>query len=546
MLKKTRFQRKRFLSSEKGTVFKKKFRLRVALGFPNSYELGMSNLGFLTIYKLLNQIDEVFCERFFLFEKSKPQEVKTVESNLPLGHFPIIAFSVAYELDYINILRILKNSPIPLRSEQREKKYPLVIAGGVAISLNPETVADFFDCLFIGESEELILEFIHKYLELSKGKLSKEEELFCFSQISGIYVPRFYKPFYNQKGWVKDIRAEKGVPKTIKKRKADLSLIQTFSPVISPFSHFKDSFLVEVGRGCSRGCRFCAAGFLYRPTRFHTQDNILVQLDSFAKASKRVGLLGSLVSDFPKLEKLCTSIHNKGFEIQISSFRVDRVKESLLQILLKSGMRSLTIAPEVGSVKMWRIINKNITREDVLRSVEIAKEMGIKKLKLYFIVGLPGEEGKDIDAICELVSEVHEIYKESGRITLSINPFIPKANTPFQWAGMNTEPELKLKLQTIFGRAKTLSGITFEKKSIREALLQGILSLGNRKVGEGLYYRVTEGLNFSKIWQKVKVDSDFFLFEKKDTSLFLPWDIIDTGIDKSFLIKEFKKAQKVN
>jgi len=544
MRKKFLSERKKLLSYERGTFFKKKFKLRIALGFPNSYELGMSNLGFLTIYKLLNQIDEVFCERFFLFDKKESGEVKTMESNLPLSHFSIIAFSVAYELDYLNILKILKLSGIPLKSEQRDKRSPLVVAGGVAVSLNPETVADFFDCLFIGESEDLILEFISEYLRLSKKKTSKERMLFCFSQIPGIYVPGFYKPEYDQRGWVTDIKAEGGVPQTIKKRKVELGSIQTHSPIITPFSHFQKSFLVEVGRGCSRGCRFCAAGFLYRPTRFHTQDNLLNQIRSYAQNTKRIGLVGSLVSDFPRLEELCSQIYEKGLEIQISSFRVDKVKRELLQILVRSGIKTLTIAPEVGSDKMWRVINKKISREDVLRSVEIAKDMGVRKLKLYFIVGLPWENQEDIQAILELVSDIHKIYRKFGRITLSVNPFIPKPNTPFQWAGMNPELKLKEKLQTILNKVKTLPGVSFEKKSIREATFQGILSLGNRRVGEALYYRTVEGLNFNKLWKKVGVDFDFFVLENKNLSLFFPWDMIDTGIKKEFLKGEYRRAEK--
>ncbi|KPL04066.1 MAG: hypothetical protein AMJ90_02100 [candidate division Zixibacteria bacterium SM23_73_2] len=544
MRKKFLSERKKLLSYERGTFFKKKFKLRIALGFPNSYELGMSNLGFLTIYKLLNQIDEVFCERFFLFDKKESGEVKTMESNLPLSHFSIIAFSVAYELDYLNILKILKLSGIPLKSEQRDKRSPLVVAGGVAVSLNPETVADFFDCLFIGESEDLILEFISEYLRLSKKKTSKERMFFCFSQIPGIYVPGFYKPEYDQRGWVTDIKAEGGVPQTIKKRKVELGSIQTHSPIITPFSHFQKSFLVEVGRGCSRGCRFCAAGFLYRPTRFHTQDNLLNQIRSYAQNTKRIGLVGSLVSDFPRLEELCSQIYEKGLEIQISSFRVDKVKRELLQILVRSGIKTLTIAPEVGSDKMWRVINKKISREDVLRSVEIAKDMGVRKLKLYFIVGLPWENQEDIQAILELVSDIHKIYRKFGRITLSVNPFIPKPNTPFQWAGMNPELKLKEKLQTILNKVKTLPGVSFEKKSIREATFQGILSLGNRRVGEALYYRTVEGLNFNKLWKKVGVDFDFFVLENKNLSLFFPWDMIDTGIKKEFLKGEYRRAEK--
>jgi len=260
-----------------------------------------------------------------------------------------------------------------------------------------------------------------------------------------------------------------------------------------------------------------------------------------------VGLVGSMISDFPDLERLCFCIHDKKKRIGISSFRVDQINEKLLEILVESGLESLTIAPEVGSDRMWRVIKKNIDKEDVLESAKIAEQSGILNLKLYFMIGLPFEKSEDIDAIISLISEIQQVFskgKERRRIVVSINPFVPKAHTPFQWAPMDKDRILENKMKTIADRIRKLKGVFIEKKSIREAILQGILSLGNGRAGEGIFLRVQENLKFSKAWEKAGVDIDYLVFTQKEYDTFFPWDIIDVGVDKDFLWREFLKAEK--
>ncbi len=560
--------RKKLLSSERGTIRKKQFSLRVALGFPNSYQVGMSNLGYQTIYRLLNQIEGVACERFFaqLFDEkldfSTHPGVKTLESDLKLRTFDIVAFSVPFELDYVNVLKLLRMSGISLKSSQRSEGDPLIIAGGVAVTLNPETIASFFDCLLIGEAEETLPDFVRTYLQSSEQGISKEKALLNLSKIQGVYVPRFYDIIYDRGGEIKRRETKEAVFERVERRKADIGKIETFSPISSPYIHFKDSLLVEVGRGCARGCFFCAAGYIYRPCRFHDRNSILTQVERYKGDLRHVGLVGSLISDHPDLENICSDLQKRGFEIGVSSFRVDKISSNLVKILVKSGLKTLTVAPEVGSEKMWKVINKNISREDVFRSARIAAEAGIANLKLYFIIGLPFEKAPDIDAIVDLVRGIHEIYirpsKAKGRrlgsanggthrrrrLILSVNPFVPKPHTPFQWCAMNTKKELKSKMKRIETGVRVFRGVYFEKKSVRQAILQGILSVGNRRVGEGLFYHVQENLTLSQAWRKAEVDVSSLIFEERDFGSPLPWDIVDSGIDKIFLKREFDKAKK--
>ncbi|HVP35652.1 MAG TPA: radical SAM protein, partial [Terriglobales bacterium] len=441
--------RKRILSQEKGTITKSSFQLRVALGFPNKYEVGIANLGFQTIYRLLNQLDDVSCERFFLFDYKAQDKVRTLESGDPLNFFQVISFSIPFELDYLNILKILRQAKIPLLSKERNENHPFLMAGGVAVTLNPEVMAPFFDAIFIGEAEEGIIEVA----EIFKKGNSRKKTLQELAKVKGIYVPEFYEPVYDENGFLRKYKVEKGFPEKIEIRKANLEKIETYSSIVTPLSHFKDMFIIETERGCAWECRFCAAGHIYKPLRFQSKDKILSQIENYGAGAKSVGLLGSMVSDLPFLEELCCDLDKKGYEIGISSLRVDKVTPGLLDILIKSGLKTLTLAPEAGTERMWKIIDKRIDREDVLCAARLANEKNLEKLKLYFIIGLPFEEKEDIEGIVDLVKDVGEAFMASREhvgetlvvscggggkapykeIDLSINPFVPKAHTPFQW-----------------------------------------------------------------------------------------------------------------
>jgi radical SAM superfamily enzyme YgiQ (UPF0313 family) len=544
--------------SEEGKISKKYGALRVALGFPNTYEVGMSNLGFQTIYRLLNQMNHVTCERFFLFDYPPSGGTRTLESDRNIKDFDLIAFSIPFELDYPHVLELLKLSRIPLLTAERKVSSPLLIAGGVAPTLNPEILAPFLDCILIGESEESIGEFMDLYLRLKNEKISKEEILFQLAQLKGVYVPHFYQIDYYENGCVKKLKNKEGIPNIIERRTVDLEKIETFSPFISPYTHFKNTLLIETSRGCIWGCRFCATGHIHQPCRFYNKESILAQVKKYSQDSRHVGLIGAVISDHPDLEDICQQLHFEGFEIGTSSLRVDMLSPNLLKILVDSGLKTLTIAPEAGTDKMWRVIKKNIDREIVLESAGLAREADVQNLKLYFIIGLPFEGKSDIDGIIDLIQDIHNIFigdhvsrksiQKSKRnfreITLSINPFVPKPHTPFQWCAMNSEKELKEKLDQIEKAVKNLRGVKLERKSIREATLQGILSVGDRNVGMGLFYRVEENLNYHQAWNKAGVNTSLLIHESKKEDCVFPWDIIDVKMSKDFLRLEYEKAQR--
>jgi len=552
--------RKKILSQEKGTIIKSSYQLRIALGYPNRYEVGIANLGFQSIYRVLNQMEEVSCERFFLFDYSPSDKVRTLESGDPLNFFQIISFSVPFELDYLNILKILKQAKIPLLKKERDENHPFLLAGGVAVTLNPEVMAPFFDAVFIGEGEEGIKEIAQAFLKAAGGKYSRKKLFLDLAEVKGVYLPEFYEPVYDEKGLLREYKTEKGVPQKIERRKADLEGIETYSSIVTPLSHFKDMFTVETGRGCSWRCRFCAAGHIYKPFRFNKKEKILSEIEKYKGETKSIGLVGSMVSDLPYLEELCFELNQKGYEIGISSLRADKISSNLLDILIKSGLKTLTIAPESGTERMWKIIDKRLELEDVLKSVQIAKEKNLEKLKLYFIIGLPFEEEKDIEGIVDLIKKIHKIFMGGSganvgatfiersetrfsrvvarKIILSINPFVPKAHTPFQWAPMDSEKSLKNKLKMIADGIRGLKGIKFEKKSIKEAILQGVLSQGNRKVGLGLYHHIKENLPLSQAFRKAGVDMKFLAFKEKPKDYVFPWEIVETGVEKKSLYRE--------
>ncbi len=541
------------MKSEIGTIRKQwKGRIKVALVYPNTYHVGMSNLGFQTVYDLLNKIDHVVCERSFLPEDSGPAagRIVAIESGSPISDFDIIAFSVSFENDYPNLLTILERAGIPLRSDDRGTPHPLVIAGGIAFFSNPEPVSPFIDCFLIGEAEAIL----PRFFDTASPDLLSQNRRSCLKTLArnvpGAYVPAFYSTTYNPDGTVCAIEPVCDVPVKIERMyMKDLSSVPTCSAIITTDTTFDRTFLIEVGRGCPHGCRFCSTGFVYRPPRFRPFSLLDKCLQQGASMTDKIGLVGAAVSDLPDINKLCGQALEKDTRISFSSLRADALSPELLSILRQNKVKTATIAPDAGSERMRKVINKGITEEDVLNAAENLVASGIPNLKLYFMIGLPTETMDDVEAIVLLCKQIkHRFLKSSrirkriGEITVSLNSFIPKPFTPFQWIAMDEMHSLKKKIKKIKDGLKRVANVRVHSDIPRWAYIQALLSCGDRKVAQILLLANQNRGNWPKTLKASPVNPDFYVHRERSLDELLPWDFIDHGINKSFLKQEHKRA----
>ena len=552
MVSKSAKTSQKFLKSEIGTIRKSwRQKIRIALVYPNRYHVGMSSLGYQTLYDLLNGLDQVVCERVFLPESKRSETVRptTIESGRPMADVDIIAFSISFENDYPHLLTLLEQAGIPLRSADRSIRHPLVIAGGVACFLNPEPIAPFIDCFLLGEAEGILPRFFEVF-ESGTDPQKLLKNLAC--HVPGAYVPAFYQARYHNDGTLATFEPHEDVPPKIKRvTLEDLNQISTSSAVVTPHTTFDRSFLVEVGRGCPHGCRFCSAGFIYRPPRFRSIAQLEQTIDRGAQLTDRIGLVGAAVSDLPEIEKLCEKYNDQNLRISFSSLRADRITPGLLSILKKSNVKTATIAPEVGSERMRRVINKGITEKDVLTAATMLVENGIPNLKLYFMIGLPGESEADVDAIIKLVKQIKHRFltssrarKHIGTITVSLNSFVPKPATPFQWAAMDDVRTLKGKIKKIKIELKKVANLRINSDIPRWAYIQALFSRGDRRVADILLMAHANKGNWPQTFKTVHLNSDFYVLRERDPGETLPWDFIDHGIKKSFLQREYQRAKQ--
>ena len=541
------------MKSEIGTIRKQwKGRIKVALVYPNTYHVGMSNLGFQTVYDLLNKIDHVVCERSFLPDDSVPAagRIVAIESGSPISDFDIIAFSVSFENDYPNLLTILDRAGIPLRSDDRGTPHPLVIAGGIAFFSNPEPVSPFIDCFLIGEAEAIL----PRFFDIALPDLLRQDKRTCLKtlarNVTGAYVPTFYSTTYNPDGTVCAIEPLFDVPVKIERMyMKDLSNVPTCSAIITTDTTFDSTFLIEVGRGCPHGCRFCSTGFVYRPPRFRSFSLLDKCLQQGASMTDKIGLVGAAVSDLPDINKLCGQALEKDTRISFSSLRADALSPELISILRQNKVKTATIAPDAGSERMRKVINKGITEEDVLNAAENLVAGGIPNLKLYFMIGLPTETMDDVEAIVLLCKQIkHRFLKSSrirkriGEITVSLNSFIPKPFTPFQWIPMDEVRSLKKKIKKIKDGLKRVANVRVHSDIPRWAYIQALLSSGDRKVAQILLLANQNQGNWPKTLKASPVNPDFYVHRERSLNELLPWDFIDNGINKSFLKQEYQRA----
>ena len=526
--------------------------LTICLVSPSRYQTGMSSLGFQTVYALLAGSPGIRCERGFLPDREELEEYRrsgtpllSLETSTPLADFDIIAFSTSFEPDYLNIPLILNLARIPCYSSMRSHSDPLIIAGGAAFFINPEPVADFFDAICIGEGEDIIPTLVATLLspvDNGRGGLMN-----ALTLIPGVYIPALYTPRY-QDGVLTGYGAKVGAPMPVVRAPVCLEQHEpSASQILTEHTEFGDMFLVEVSRGCPRGCRFCSSGFIYGAFRQQPFAHVAALIDEGLAHRNKVGLVGAAVSDYSEIGKLCRYIVDKGAKVSVSSLRIDRIDAEMLDALIASGHKTISLAPEGGSQRMRDVIRKNLTEAQILDACDMLIARDILNLKLYFIIGLPGETDGDLDEMIRLIETIRERVIERGRankrlgeITVSVNPFIPKPFTPFQWCGMEPLPSLEHKVKLLESRLKRLSNVKLKVESLRESYLQALLSRGDRRLS-ALLIEMAMGANLKKSAKSSGVDTGWYVLRTIAADEFLPWSIIPTA-EMPRLRREYERA----
>ncbi len=567
----------RYVGGELNSVIKNKNEvdIRFAFCFPDIYEVGMSHLGMKILYSQFNEKDYIWCERVFsvwpdMEKVMRENNIKLygLESKDPITNFDFIGFTLQYELSYTNVLNMLDLAGIPLLSKDRHNLSQIVVAGGPC-SVNPEPLADFIDIFFIGEGEEVDLEVIELYRECKKSGKNKNEFLKLAAKIEGVYVPALYDVFYNDDGTISKISPKYDAPQIISKRIMK-NLDCSYYPdklVVPSIEIVHDRAVEEIFRGCIRGCRFCQAGFIYRPTREKSTSVINEQCKLLCSSSgyDEISLSSLSSSDYTMIDELIDKLYSwakeQNISVSLPSLRVDGFSKELvdkLKIVRKSG---LTFAPEAGSQRLRNVINKNVREDELINTCNIAFESGWTNIKLYFMLGLPTETKEDIEGIASLAKlVVDEYYKNPNRkkgkpvkVTISVASFIPKPFTPFQWEAQDTIESLNKK-QQILKNAITSKKINYNYHSSDTSFIEAVFARGDRKLGKVLMNAHKHNFKFDSwteyfdldswldIFKSSNIDPRFYANRKRKLDEILPWDHIDCKINKNFLIKELEKA----
>jgi radical SAM superfamily enzyme YgiQ (UPF0313 family) len=524
---------------------------RMALCYPNLYFVGMSNLGFQGVYQMLNAHPDVVCERTFLpddvdredLERSG-QALTSFESGTDLRRFPAVAFSVSFENDYLHVLQMLRLAGIPLRARDRGPHDPVVILGGAATFLNPEPLAPFADVIAVGEGEALVPRLLEALLAADGPRAGLDS----LREKDGFYVPSRHSVRYNADGTV---AAYDGPGPVVRQRGWPGKMPMPQSVILTPNTEMSMKFMVEISRGCPCMCRFCWAGYNYLPVRGFSRREIVERAREVRKVTRKIGLVSTAVCDHPEIEGIVDDLAGMGYEVSVASLRLDDLTPDFVFKLADTGVQGLTLAPECGTDRMRRILNKQFTNDEILDKATWIFENGIQNLKLYYMVGLPWEEHADVEGIVTLTERIRDRMLEIGRakgrvgrIHPSVNPFVPKPGTPYQWLPMEDPRETERKLQFLrkaFGRMANVDAII---KSSRTGVSQSILALADRRVADALEHACLNGVDLKRGMKAVGLDPKFYLFRGRGREEVLPWDIVDNGVSKTYYLRELDKSLK--
>ena len=526
---------------------------KVAIVYPNTYFVGMSNLGLHIIYEEINLHPSSVCERIFLPEKKEldvydktKTPLMSVETQRPMHQFDVVAFDVTFEMDYFHIPLMLRYGRVPVMSEDRTGFDPIVIAGGPCATFNPEPFADFIDAFIIGEGEGIVTAVLERIRKGREHGESREETISALAQIDGVYVPVLYTPRYDDNKRFVGYDIADGAPKIIRRHFEPLTSGGE-TVIATNFTEFGAMYIIEVARGCGRHCRFCMAGYCFRVPRVRPLDILKEGVDRAEKLGKKVGLMGAAISDYPEVDELVTYIRSKDMRYSCASLRADSLTQAVVDGLAESGQKTITIAPETGSERLRRVINKGISEENLRTAAQLSAKSGIQHMRLYIMIGLPTETDEDIDAIVGLAERTQAHMAEvgcKGRLTLSINPFIPKPFTPFQWMAMDHQKSVEKKLQYIKKSLQKNRRIEVLVESPKEAYIQGVLARGDRRLGKVLAACALDrgSKSFKSEMKKAGLDMDDCNYRERKFEDYLPWSHLDMGLRNGYLEQEWQRA----